>query len=303
MKKLEEEMKGNEPARWRELNDLVLQPHHVKGLLGVVNSMRDPRVQELGRKVVQAFADGRSAGREGVHSQLSRVFNEEELPKLRQLKSEIFQGMVKPAAEGSKVTFDANLMRMMRAIPDTPKPAQSRRMSGDLFDDSLAGVTDESDTVSFLGSFEEQCRTLLDQIDQVGQSFGWDSQIPSEAKAGVGGIDFLTNVFGCLQRAEGNDVKEAMCPSRYSSALFDAFSAVDNELGLSNDNLGLTNTGSDSVFENFFGSSSSGSNSFSPFGSSSSSDSFSDMFDSFFGGGSTSTSTRQASQSPLNSWS
>merc|ERR1719240_1029952 len=72
MKKLEEEMKGNEPARWRELNDLVLQPHHVKGLLGVVNSMRDPRVQELGRKVVQAFADGRSAGRVGVHSQLSR---------------------------------------------------------------------------------------------------------------------------------------------------------------------------------------------------------------------------------------
>merc|ERR1711988_1864497 len=139
---------------------------------------------------------------------------------------------------------------------------------GDLFDDSLAGVTDESDTVSFLGSFEEQCRTLLDQIDQIGQSFGWDSQIPSEAKAGVGGLDFLTNVFGCLQRAGGNDVKESMCPARYSSALFDAFSAIDNEMGLSNDNMGLTNTGSDSFLNNFFGggkSSSSSTNAFNPF--------------------------------------
>jgi len=298
LKKLEQDMKANEPARWRELNDLVLEPHHVKGLLSVVNSMRDPRVQELGRKLVQAFADGRSAGREGVQAQLSKVFNEEELPKLRQLKSEIFQGMLKPAPEGSKVTFNSNLMRMMKAIPDASTSAQARRMAGDLFDDKLTGVNDESDTISFLGSFEEQARTLLDQIDQVGQSFGWDSQIPSEAKAGVGGIDFLTNVFGCLQRAEGNDVKEAMCPGRYSSALFDAFSAVDNELGLNNDNLGITNTGSDSVFNNLFGSGS-GSKSFNPFGSSSSS---SNPFDSFFGGGS-STSASQASQSPLSSWS
>merc|ERR1719311_1027501 len=101
---------------------------------------------------------------------------------------------------------------MMRAIPDTPKSAQSRRMAGDLFDDSLAGVTDESDTVSFFGAFDEQCRTLLDQIDQVGQSFGWDSQIPADAKAFVGANSFFTNVFGCLQRATGNDVKESMCP-------------------------------------------------------------------------------------------
>merc|ERR1712187_997251 len=317
MEKLEQDMKSNEPARWRELNDLVLQPHHVQGLLGVVNSMRDPRVQETGRKLVQAFADGRSEGREGVKRQLKQVFNEEELQNLRQLKGEIFQGMMRPAPEGSKVTFDADALRMMKAIPDTTASAQARRMSdssssslfgfdfGD-FDDSMTGATDESDTVSFLGSFEEQCRTLLDQIDQVGQSFGWDSQIPAEAQAGVGGIDFLTNVFGCLQRAEGNDVKEAMCPGKFSSALFDSMSAVDNELGVNNDNLGLTNTGSDSVFNNLFGSSSSGSssNSFNPFdSSSSSSNSFGNMFNSFFGDGSSSTSTSQSSQSPLNSWS
>merc|ERR1712048_489158 len=117
----------------------------------------------------------------------------------------------------------------------------------------MAGPSDESSALGFFGAIEEQTRVLLDQVDFIGNSFGWDSQIPSEAKAGVGGMDFLTNTFDCLERADGNDVKEGLCAMRYASAAFDSISAVDNEMGLNNGELGLAPTKKQTFWDDMFG--------------------------------------------------
>merc|ERR1712107_126812 len=99
------------------------------------------------------------------------------------------------------------------------------------------------EALDFFGGLTEQARVAMDQIDFVGSSFGWDSKVPSEAKSGVGAADFLTNVADCVMRADGNDVKEGMCPAKYGSAFFDAISFVDNEMGISNARAGLDNPG------------------------------------------------------------
>lgn len=175
-----------------------------------------------------------------MKTRLNEIFSDDQLLKARRLKNEMFKGLHRPAPEGKKVTFDADALRLVKAFPDSLSFAQDRRLSSsDLFDDSLAGSSDESSALGFFGALEEQARTLLDQIDFVGTSFGWDSQIPSEAKAGIGGLDFFTNVADCLSRANGNDVKESFCPMKYASAAFDSISAIDNEMGVDNGELGL----------------------------------------------------------------
>merc|ERR1712187_1014845 len=60
---------------------------------------------------------------------------------------------------------------------------------------------------------------------------------------GVALLDFVTSTFDCVERANGNDVKEALCPAKYGSAAFDALSFIDNELGLANQNMGVTKNG------------------------------------------------------------
>merc|ERR1712048_937540 len=119
-----------------------------------------------------------------------------------------------------------------------------RRLDG--FDDSLVRASDEPDTLDFDGALGEQTRTLLDQIDQMGQRLR-HSQIPAEAKVGAGAMDFITNVHGCLQRATGNNVKKSMCVPRYARAALDSMSAIDDELGINNDNSGVNHNGKDSV--------------------------------------------------------
>merc|ERR1712048_820995 len=147
------------------------------------------------------------------------------------------------------------------------KPLSTRRLSSDMFPDDMQGKSDESSATAFFGALEEQTRTLLDQIDFVGNSFGWDSHIPSVAKAGVGGLSFLTNVADCVSRADGNDVKEELCPVHYASAAFDSISAIDNMLGIDNGELGLdeqfdgSNKHGKSLWDSMLGSSSASSGS------------------------------------------
>merc|ERR1711879_938040 len=100
--------------------------------------------------------------------------------------------------------------------------------------------------------------------------------------------DFMTNVFNCLERANGNDVKEGLCPMRYASAAFDALSATDNELGINNGEMGLT--GKHTFWTDLFGSGNSGSSSSSSsspfgnlFGSSGTKSSSSNIFSNLFG--------------------
>merc|ERR1711953_943991 len=109
------------------------------------------------------------------------------------------------------------------------------------------------EALDFFGGLEEQARVAMDQIDFIGASFGWDSKIPSEAKSGVGAADFFTNVADCVMRADGNDVKEGMCPAKYGSALFDAISFVDNEMGIANARAGVDNPGGYDIWDDLFG--------------------------------------------------
>jgi len=118
--------------------------------------------------------------------------------------------------------------------------------------DILASSDTLEEATNFFGGFLEQTRSLLDEIDFVGNSFGWDSKIPSEAKSGVAAGSFFTNVADCVTRAEGNDVKEGMCPFKYGSAAFDAVSLIDNAMGVSNARMGVAGNGNN-IWDTIFG--------------------------------------------------
>jgi len=139
----------------------------------------------------------------------------------------------------------------MKALPDSSASATSvkeRLLStglgnnaGSIIDgDDVESDGDTAlDVLGFFGAFEEQARIVLDNLDEILPGFGKDDNIPSEAKSFVGFLDFLTETTDCVGRAEGNDMKEGMCPLKYASAAFDAISCLDNELQLNNQNLGL----------------------------------------------------------------
>lgn len=91
----------------------------------------------------------------------------------------------------------------------------------------------------------EQVRVVLDQTDFIGESFGKDMKIPFWTKSLIGAIAFFTEMGDCILRANDhngtltgdkyNHVKLFMCPMKYASSFMDLISAIDNILGVAND--------------------------------------------------------------------
>jgi hypothetical protein len=175
------------------------------------------------------------------------LFDGEQLPELRQLHDQVFHGVRKMASRNARFTPDH--MRLIKALPDSSARATSvkeRLLSSGLGnnDGSIIDgddVSDSGDTamdiLGFFGAFGEQARIILDNLDEILPGFGKDDNIPSEAKSFVGLFAFFTETGDCVGRAEGNDMKEGMCPIKYASAAFDAISCLDNELNLDNGGL------------------------------------------------------------------
>jgi hypothetical protein len=173
---------------------------------------------------------------------------QQRLPELRQLRNEIFAGSRKSVDDRAQLQLDH--MRIIQALPVvrllSTATSETNRGSVITSDDIDTGVKNSKTAMEFLASLEEQVRVILDNVDVIGNIAGKDLKIPSTAKSFVGGLDFFTQVLGCVDRASGSTVKEEMCPFKYSSAGFDLISCIDNLLGFDNEAIGVDNP--DGVF-------------------------------------------------------
>jgi hypothetical protein len=234
----------DDPESFRRLNELVLTRQQKDNVVKAVRSISDPRVQQFGYEVSKAVREGKPQGRAGVKRRLLSKF-QQRLPELRQLRNEIYAGSRNPVDDGAQLQLDQ--MRIVQALPVvrllSNEISETNKGSMITSDDIDTGVENSKTAMEFIASLEEQVRVILDNVDTIGNTFGKDLKIPSTAKSFVGGLDFVTQVLGCVDRAQENVVKEEMCPFKYASAGFDALSCIDNLLGFDNENLGVDNVG------------------------------------------------------------
>jgi len=266
LKDISRELSEKSEANTRKLNSVTVTKQQKKDLLKIVQSMSDPRVQDLGLEVVKAMAESKSQGREAAKKHIVERL-QTRLPELRQLRDKVIpHGWQSPKGidetEIFKSTFDSwdvevDLKpRLLGSHNDgwgswssstdhpTPPPTVdpneiSQNVPGSMILSPADKTLDDKKEkgLGIIVALLEQTRTLLNAIDFCGEGFSVDMKIPYFAKAGVGAADFGVGTFNCLDRADMNMIKMALCPFRFASAFSDMWGWVDNVLGLSNSHL------------------------------------------------------------------
>eukprot|EP00928_Gymnodinium_smaydae_P071085 TRINITY_DN54763_c0_g1_i1.p1 TRINITY_DN54763_c0_g1~~TRINITY_DN54763_c0_g1_i1.p1 ORF type:complete len:407 (+),score=87.28 TRINITY_DN54763_c0_g1_i1:65-1285(+) len=237
------------PEMAARLDSIKLTTAQKRDVLRSVANMRNPAVQKLGQRVANALSQGYSEGQEGVGRRFMDMLKTDK-EVLRSLHDNAFPASAHKLTS-EDIYLDTERMRIMKELPralemhSDPKADSSRRLAdatdiASLSKGMLTGEHADSMAIKFeeaLGIFAglvEQARVALDQIDQVGEDYGWNSKIPYQAKSLVGGLAFVTECLDCVQRADSNEVKLVMCPMKYASAATDFLEALDNVMGLQN---------------------------------------------------------------------
>jgi hypothetical protein len=269
MKRLMKHMKEMSPKAHEQLDQLSLSDGQKRGILQVVGSLGDGRLQAVGKEIAKMGKDSKIQGKntfsqEAMKRKLAQSF-EQNKTKLVQLRNELVPAALRQMLDKDwDVTFDAEKTRLVRTSKDSwdVEMAMDRPTSRRLVDTSdewgssssssggditktAPGSTLTSDSFDGMGSkFEEglgvfsglleQARVALDQIDFVGESFDVDMKIPYWAKSLVGGLDFVGELSDCVMRGESNEVKLMMCPMKYASAATDFLESIDNVMGVNN---------------------------------------------------------------------
>jgi hypothetical protein len=255
------------PKAHRQLDQLALSDQQKKGILQVVGSLSDGRLQAVGKDIAKMGKDSKISGK-STYSQQAMVRKlaerfEQNKTKLVQLRNELVPAALRQMLDKDlEVAFDAEKTRLVRISHDSwdvevpmDKPTKRRLIdqsdewgsssSGGEISNTAPGSELTSDSFDGMGTkFEEglgvftglleQARVALDQIDFVGESFDVDMKIPYWAKSLVGGLDFVGELSDCVMRGESNQVKLMMCPMKYASAATDFLESIDNVMGVNN---------------------------------------------------------------------
>jgi len=227
LKKIADDMKRDHPRELLQLDSIPLSHEDKDAVLGVVSKMVDPRVQRVGREVLETVHKNRAEGGEAVKRHLQERFGSR-LPELRALRNEVIPAALRGPDDGQHdVAFEPARMQILRELPEINHPGNaavqlSRRLG--------LSVVEE---MGIIGALFETLRVAMQEAAVIGQRLNQTMDCPTWAKALVGGTAFAAQLGDCIEfeqqkaaPAQPNIKDLIMCPLKFAGGFIDLVNSI-----------------------------------------------------------------------------